>query len=138
MRHCGRCDQDLEPDEFHLKAKWCKPCCKVYQADYYQRRKAEGYFTDKNKRLLAASQARLREILRDVACVDCGESDIVCLHFDHVSGVKTISISLAIRSLWSEARLMSEVEKCVIRCANCHMKKTARDFNWAKLSWNPN
>ena len=26
--------------------------------------------------------------------------------------------------------ILKEIEKCEIRCSNCHRKKTAKDFNW--------
>jgi 5-methylcytosine-specific restriction endonuclease McrA len=28
--------------------------------------------------------------------------------------------------------LKNEIEKCQILCANCHLRKTANDFNWYK------
>ena len=33
---------------------------------------------------------------------------------------------------WSE--VAAEVAKCDIRCANCHRKRTARQFGWIKLA----
>jgi hypothetical protein len=31
-------------------------------------------------------------------------------------------------------QVKNEIEKCDVRCANCHRRKTAKDFNWYKLS----
>jgi hypothetical protein len=30
------------------------------------------------------------------------------------------------------ARILEELQKCDVRCANCHRRKTARDFKWFK------
>lgn len=67
--------------------------------------------------------------LRTHPCVDCGESDPVVLDFDHVSGEKVASIAnLVNRASWE--RIMSEIEKCEVRCANCHRRKTAVQLGW--------
>ncbi len=54
-------------------------------------------------------------------CVDCGyRSHHAALHFDHVRGKKKLNVSFA-KSI-GQAR--SEIEKCEVRCANCHAVKT--------------
>jgi hypothetical protein len=59
-------------------------------------------------------------------CVDCGETDIVCLDFDHVRGKKRLSVSAMMRwYCWSS--IEEEIAKCDVRCANCHRRKTARE-----------
>lgn len=66
-------------------------------------------------------------------CVDCPEKDVVVLDFDHVTGVKKYSISYMIGSGFYPEVIKEEMSKCVVRCANCHRRKTARDFNWRRL-----
>lgn len=57
-------------------------------------------------------------------CVDCGESNPLKLSFDHVRGVKSFNISGSThrRSL---KRIKEEIEKCDVRCLNCHAARTA-------------
>ncbi len=82
-----------------------------------------------------ASSARTRAaIIEFVAgylsahpCIDCGETDLVVLEFDHRDPAeKLFSIGSVMtgnrRSLKS---VQSEVAKCDVRCANCHRRKTA-------------
>jgi len=57
-------------------------------------------------------------------CIDCSESDIVVLDFDHVKDDKIMNIADAINNGWSIEKLKTEIEKCVIRCANCHRRIT--------------
>ena len=61
------------------------------------------------------------------ACVDCGEMDLVVLHFDHL-GDKVEAISRMWRRQRSWAAIELEIAKCDVRCANCHARKTAREL----------
>lgn len=56
-------------------------------------------------------------------CVDCGESDPVVLDFDHVLGKKKFNIGSA-ASGKTIAEIVAEIEKCEVRCANCHRRAT--------------
>ena len=58
-------------------------------------------------------------------CVDCGETDITMLEFDHLRDkAKNVSALMKGTSSWS--RIEAEILKCVIRCANCHRRVTER------------
>lgn len=58
-------------------------------------------------------------------CVDCGNDDIDVLDFDHVRGEKYKTINTMIKERDSIVKLQEEIEKCEIRCANCHRKRHA-------------
>ena len=53
-------------------------------------------------------------------CVDCGEANPLALTFDHVRGTKVDKISSCINRRFSIKRLQEEIDKCEVRCANCH------------------
>lgn len=63
-------------------------------------------------------------------CVDCGETDIRVLQFDHIDpDLKYDRVAnLIFRS--SLATLQAEIDKCEVRCANCHAKRTAEHRNY--------
>jgi len=65
-------------------------------------------------------------------CIDCGESDIRVLEFDHVRGEKKANIGDMAGANIAWQRIEAELAKCVVRCANCHRRKTASDFGWYK------
>ena len=67
-------------------------------------------------------------------CVDCGERDIVVLEFDHVLQPKLGEISVMVYKRVSLTRFKREIEKCVVRCANCHRRRTAVQLNWKVAS----
>lgn len=53
-------------------------------------------------------------------------ADPVMLDFDHVRGVKDADVKhLVTSSHISLARVFAEIEKCEVRCANCHRRATA-------------
>lgn len=81
--------------------------------------------------LVRESQIRQREekkqwlcgYLTQHPCVDCGNSDIRVLEFDHI-GSKTSNISRLLNNCTSWKRLQEEINNCEVRCANCHRIKT--------------
>jgi orotate phosphoribosyltransferase len=68
---------------------------------------------DKNKRYV-------NEIKSKSECIDCGENNPLVLDFDHVKGDKVMAVSDMIGSAYSLAAIQKEIEKCEVRCSNCH------------------
>lgn len=56
-------------------------------------------------------------------CVDCGYAEHpAALQWDHIKGVKKFNLSKAADHPWEE--VLAEIEKCEVRCANCHAIRT--------------
>lgn len=60
------------------------------------------------------------DILGNSSCIDCGNNDPRVLEFDHVRGTKLGHISHGIKNAWNLTKLKEEIDKCEIRCCNCH------------------
>ena len=73
------------------------------------------------------------QYLKLSSCVDCGNTDPVVLDFDHIHGEKKMSISKMIYKIRSRKKIIDEIDKCMVRCANCHRTKTAKDFNYFRF-----
>ena len=59
-------------------------------------------------------------------CIDCGyAAHAEALQFDHTGNDKKGNVSDLIRSDYSWVTVMAEINKCEIRCANCHAVKTS-------------
>jgi len=127
-------------EEFPWKIKkmgkrgtYCKPCQRHYGRQDYK--KNTQYYKDKakrnNKPIVDANRRRILEYLLEHSCVDCGEARPVVLEFDHVRGKKRQSISVMIQHAFCWATIEEEIEKCEVRCANCHRIRTAKDqWDW--------
>jgi hypothetical protein len=74
----------------------------------------------------AAARAAILDYLTSHPCVDCGEEDPVVLEFDHREN-KEFEIGSTVRMGVGIPRLMAEIAKCDVRCANCHRRKTYRE-----------
>lgn len=72
-------------------------------------------------------KARLRLWMKnykaDLVCVKCGEAHPACLDFHHTNpDVKEVSIGTVAAKGWGQARILREMAKCQVLCANCHRK----------------
>jgi hypothetical protein len=79
-------------------------------------------------------RAALFEFLSSKSCVDCGEKDPIVLDFDHREPEKKFKpISKLLSGHYSWKSVSGEIDKCDVRCANCHRRKTYKQQNgWGK------
>jgi len=60
-------------------------------------------------------------IKKEQGCIDCGYNEHgVALQFDHIGNDKKAGVSDLIRSDYGWETIKAEINKCVVRCANCH------------------
>jgi hypothetical protein len=137
-RTCATCGETKPLSEYfyrdraRARPQWqCKTCVNAYKRSWYERNRAHHVaVSEAAKRERIARNARLiRDYLTEHPCVDCGEDDPVVLEFDHVRGVKHGNVSSMVRSRsWND--ILTGLEKCEVRCANCHRRRTARRQGW--------
>jgi hypothetical protein len=132
-QQCLACLRVRPVEEFNFKDKLlgkrharCRDCTRAQVRSHYRRNTP--YYLEKARtqklREREEKQEFLIQYLLEHPCVECGESDIVCLDFDHVRGEKVDCISRMVRD-YSLARIKQELAKCEVRCAHCHRRKTA-------------
>ncbi len=113
------------------RQNWCKSCLAEANSTHYQNSKQvylERALT-RNARVNAENKRRLYAYLSEHPCVDCGNTDIRCLEFDHVRGSKSASITRMLNGVpWH--KIEAEILKCEVRCANCHRIKTLERGKW--------
>ena len=140
MKTCRRCGYSLNVSEFNFKDRargrlqvYCKRCSRQYVQDHYWRNKP--YYV---RKAMARNGVHRRDLFdrllayfRSHPCVDCGEADPVVLDFDHVDAAsKSWNIADKVADGWAWRTILAEIAKCVVRCANCHRRRTARQFGW--------
>lgn len=135
-KKCYTCQQYKDIAAFNKNAcrkdglnSICKACSqarskKFYQDNLVSHRKTT---TARKKQQVKLNQAWKYDYLKSHPCVDCSETDPVVLEFDH-RGNKERLIGRAVTTGCSIETISKEVEKCDVRCANCHRRKTAKDF----------
>jgi len=140
-KRCSKCGLEKDESDFpwHLvgikRHSACSDCRKEYQRDYYQRTK-EDFIEKKTSRLQDAREAARHfvfQFLQSHPCEHCGESDPYVLTFHHVNGQKKMNLSQMVNQGYSLEALLKEMGKCIVLCANCHMreeKKKRGTFYW--------
>lgn len=77
------------------------------------------------KRCMDKRRKWIIEIKNSLLCKECGEKRIHCLDFHHRDpNEKDFKLSSAIYR-YSKERILAEISKCDVLCANCH-----RDYHW--------
>ena len=136
---CGPPAQPIENFAFRSLARgtrlaMCRSCQNEYVREHYQANRAK-YIRKARTRNLEQTRinnAFLVEYLSRHPCLDCGESDIVVLEFDHLRD-KVADVSVLAREGYSLEKVKKEIDKCEVVCANCHRRRTARQFGWYRL-----
>ncbi len=140
MKICSMCKQEKSEDDFSKKTvkkngeivfQWhCKTCHSGYRKLHYQNNRSKyiGLAQTRNKKHKIKMYTFLIEYFKEHPCVDCGETDPLVLEFDHVRGEKTTEISDLMYHKFQT--LLDEIDKCEVRCANCHRKITAIRGKW--------
>ena len=132
-KRCSKCGRFRFFEFFSKSSKtkdrhqaWCKSCIKDYDAIRYENPEERLRLREKAKETSKRNKAFIDSILELSSCIDCGESDRIVLEFDHVRGRKLFNISDARTAGYSLATIVQEIDKCEVRCANCHRIKTRR------------
>jgi hypothetical protein len=134
-KKCCTCQQVLPSSEFNKRAKApdglqsrCRSCCRIW---YQNNREAHGVKTrNRSAPIRARLSQQLCDYLLEHPCVDCGEADIRVLDFDHrdpATKVGAVTTMIVTHESWRLIEL--EIEKCDVRCANCHRRRTAAQFD---------
>lgn len=140
MKFCTKCEQFKSKEKDFCKNKtkkdglqtWCKKCMNRENTISESIRPTTGRKRLHSKSNRIKRQQKIRKMVVDFLkshpCVDCGETDILVLEFDHVRGEKlgNIGSMTMITGTQSENRVLEEMIKCDIRCANCHRRKTGQ------------
>ncbi len=140
MKTCPACLKEKSAEEFNWQYRaqgkrcaTCRECMRLYirnhyntNVEYYVKkalRRKTSYMEETYKRLLDYFQFH--------PCVDCGETDPVVLEFDHIDHKeKLMEVSNLVRHQRPWRIIFAEINKCQVRCANCHRRKTAKEQGW--------
>lgn len=102
------------------------------QADWYARNSTrhKQRVADRRRKERRENHQRMVEYLSRRSCAMCGEKDAAVLEFHHLSSDKEYDISEMVSKGYAWSRILRELKKCQILCANDHRRITARQRNW--------
>jgi hypothetical protein len=86
----------------------------------YRRNKCNDCYnlTKNNRRKGVASW--LLDYKKQLACTICGNDNFIVLEFHHPNDDKEFNVSDMANTGFGKRRILKEVKKCDVLCANCH------------------
>ena len=147
LKRCATCKEEKPRKEFYInRAKpdgrqySCIPCQKKYHNDVWYESKRQHRIEQIKERKRRVSRENYKKIFMEYfihGCVDCGTNDYRVLEFDHVTGKKkrlsgrgTEGVGTLVRFGYKWDTIKKEIDKCKIRCRNCHHIKTHKQFRY--------
>lgn len=138
MKTCCRCKKEKSTDEFHVRKAnkdgrqgYCKECAKVHYQKWSEqspeRKQRHGVW---KKARVQETRTKFYEFLSTQSCIDCGISDWRVLEFDHISDDKVAGVAYLVGNGATWEKILEEIEKCEVRCCNCHRIITGERGGW--------
>lgn len=117
LKYCLTCSKSFQP--LRNWQIYCSPACRN---------------NNPNKKINTRMFQQLRrnlidKIKLDRGCAKCGfNAHAAALDFNHIKGTKNFSVSQDTKKAMS--KLLAEIDKCEILCANCHRIHTYENRHW--------
>jgi len=126
VRACSKCHEPTTEVEMVPDKNYCRPCLRKRERDWYRRNPS------KRKAKVAANVTRMRarrmvllSEFKSRPCLDCGNTyPPYVMDFDHTRGEKVSEVGVLVTRGASVSRILAEIDKCDIVCANCHRIRT--------------
>ncbi len=132
---CKNCNQTKLLSEFNKRSdkkdgldNFCRLCSRERTQNYYhnnrevQVKKASGRVLKRKRKIIKYVRENIKK-----KCSLCPEDFPSCLDFHHLRDKKfTISAELTDHS-WK--KILEEIDKCILLCANCHRKYHFKNFS---------
>jgi len=149
---CSKCGKTKAQKEFHKDKRLksgltaaCRGCRNKKSREgnkkHYLANRAR--MVKKHKAYRVRCRKLINEMKTDVPCRDCGRVlSPWQMQFDHVRGQKSFTIGQS-PGQHGPGRILAEIDKCDVVCANCHEAKTwharkkpgARNCDYGKRKW---
>ena len=128
MKICAKCKLEKSLDDFHWRNKskgkkspYCKKCKQTIESEHYHTNpNRKNQIRNQKLKKQKVNYAIINEAKKG-GCPDCGEKNPIVLEFDHLRD-KDSDISRLTDA--NTDRLVKEIAKCEVVCANCHRIRT--------------
>lgn len=134
MKICFNCKISKEESEFRKRGEGlqgtCKTCKKEYDRKFHKRRSIKAL--ERKNELVKNRHKKLRDkiwVIKSDSCTDCKyRFHPFCMDFDHLEN-KEINIADMLSLNYSLKKVLEEIKKCDLVCANCHRLRTWNRLN---------
>lgn len=132
---CSKCKEVKPVSEFYSDrsrstgiGSRCKPCARLESRNWAKRNrdKCNEWGRASSIRIRERNHNKLYDFLSMAVCEDCDIDNPLVLEFHHVTD-KDYNVAQIMH--WSWERILEEINKCIILCANCHRIRTMREGN---------
>jgi len=126
-KRCGSCHAVKPLTEFHRRGKghqtWCKPCRRRYDAQYHSQTRP--LRLEQKKRAHRGFRSWYIALKAGKPCTDCGGYfHHAAMVWDHLPGHDKLGDLGRLVASHSKTRVLEEISKCELVCANCHAVRT--------------
>ena len=112
---------DPKPDDIDLPENLVRENLSQDQRWHYKNRARN---TERSLRRRAQIRAWASEIKATAGCACCPEDDPACLDFHHIDEAgKEEQVTTTISYGYGRDKILDEMAKCEVICANCHRKE---------------
>lgn len=129
MKECVKCNTKKDVTEFHKNGKgksglssYCKVCQRTYKKKHYQDNKQK-YIDTTNK-----NRQWFIDYKKTLKCNRCGFAHPAALDFHHIDP-NTKDFNMARVSKGNKDKIIAEIAKCEVLCANCHRIEHAKHYD---------
>jgi len=144
-KYCGTCKEVKNKTEFNKNKvrkdglnSICRVCSKNNSHNYYKVNKEimKPMINERKRKRKIERIEYIYNYLLENPCVDCGENNPIVLEFDHKDNVEKIgNLCDMISEGVDLVKIKNEINKCDVRCANCHRIRTSKQQNWGMLQF---
>ena len=97
---------------------------RAYDRAWYAKNKAKRIAI--NKAYALRNAGYISKLKLETGCTDCGyNKHAEALEYDHTEDNKSFDVGSAVARAYSIKRILEEIAKCELVCANCHRVRTS-------------
>jgi hypothetical protein len=124
---CATCKEEKDLDEFHAGARVCKGCKKDADARSFQKHREARLEKRRQDRL--AAREWFESLKAGKKCADCDlDHPPWRMDWDHLPGTEKLfeiaDVSHMATGEKGKRKILDEIAKCELVCANCHRDRT--------------
>lgn len=127
---CTKCNKNKNDHEFRFdrpgrRKKTCKSCVSEYDKNRYRSPEAKARNQEGVKRYKKELRTWYVSLKQGKPCVECKEIfHHAAMHWDHLPGSTKVANVGRLATLGSKRKILEEIAKCELVCANCHAVRT--------------